>query len=184
MPPSLLIPYGLDRVSPGVRASVSLDFCASTQMEAEVRRVLHALAMPEYMEAWLQLPGADRVECHPDRRSFDRFRIDLFSCASRTGSIFASCLLSKPNKITYLWERDPLGERDCLRERNRLAGPAKSVVEIRLWGNQSRCTLNLMHSGFSSSEEREWHSEMWLRSLDNLRGLMEGIGSNSLGPAA
>lgn len=178
MPQSALIPCGFDPMTPKRRTQLALDFCASKQMEAEVRRVLHALVMPEYVEAWLQLPGTDRVECHADRRSFDRFRIDLFSSSSRTGSIFASCLLSKPNKITYLWERDHLGER------NRRSGPANSVVEIRLWGHLSRCTLNLKHSGFNTGEERDWHSRMWLQSLENLRALMEGIGLSSLGPAA
>ena|ERR1035438_1830702 len=68
----------------------SLHVSTSIRIEAETRRVLYALATPEYMEAWLQFPGMDRIECHPDKRSVDRFRIDLSSCGSRRGSINAS----------------------------------------------------------------------------------------------
>jgi uncharacterized protein YndB with AHSA1/START domain len=143
---------------------ISLDVLASVQIEAELRRVLYALATPEYMEAWLQLPEADRVECHSERRSFDRFRIDLFSCGKRQQSIYASCLLSKPNRVTYLWERTGAGNR------------VRSVVEIHLLGGPARCNLKLKHSGLFSRDEREWHSKMWNRSLDKLSRLIEGIG--------
>src|SRR5580658_9487903 len=77
----------------------SLNISASVPIGAEVQRILYALATPEYMEAWLQLPEVDRVECHSERRSFDRFRIDLLSAGKRQQSILGSCLLSKPNKI-------------------------------------------------------------------------------------
>ncbi len=137
---------------------------ASVQIGAEPCRVLYALAIPEYIEAWLQFPEADRIECHPERRSFDRFRIDLFSANVRVRSIYGSCLLSKPNRITYLWERDLAGDRP------------KSTVEIRLSGGPEYCTLKLRHSGFVSKHEEEWHSSMWPCSLKKLCGLMEGIG--------
>lgn len=140
----------------------SLDVVASVEIEADTRRVLYALAMPEYMEAWLQLPDTDRIECHPDQLSFDRFRIDLFSLCQRRGCIYGSCLLSRPDKITYLWERDRSGNR------------ANSVVEITLRGGCYRCILKLKHSGFSNSLETEWHSAMWNRSLVKLSNLMKG----------
>src|ERR1700722_10190214 len=76
----------------------SFEVFASVEIEAEVQRILYALSTPEYMEAWLQLPGAERVECHSERRSFDRFRIDLFSSNTKLPCIYGSCLLSKPNR--------------------------------------------------------------------------------------
>jgi uncharacterized protein YndB with AHSA1/START domain len=150
-----------------VSVPMSLDILVSVEIEAEVRRILYALATPEYMEAWLQLPEADRIECHPDRRSFDKFRIDLFSSGTPRGSIHASCFLSKPNKITYLWEMDQSGSG------------ARSIVEFRLWNHLSKCTLSLRHFGSCDPEERERHSTMWHRSLNTLRGLIEGTGGMS-----
>jgi Activator of Hsp90 ATPase homolog 1-like protein len=139
------------------------DICASVQIEAEVRRILYALATPEYMEAWLQLPEADRVECQPERRSFDKFRIDLFSSEKKKQSIYGFCLLSKPNRVTYLWDKDHMGIQ------------SRSVVEIQLSGGPNRCTMKLTHRGLANQGEREWHSMMWSRSLVKLRNLMERI---------
>jgi hypothetical protein len=120
--------------------------------------------MPEYLEAWLEAPDTDRIECHAERESFDRFRIDLFSSGARRRSIHGSCLLSKPDKITYLWDRERAGSG------------ARSVVEIRLCGGLATCALKLRHSGFRNQAESQWHFAMWRRSLDKLCGLMEGIG--------
>jgi hypothetical protein len=46
------------------RDLMNLDVSDSVQIQAEAQRVLYALATPEYMEAWLQLPEVDRVEGH------------------------------------------------------------------------------------------------------------------------
>jgi uncharacterized protein YndB with AHSA1/START domain len=143
----------------------SPDIMASVQIEAEARRVLYALATPEYMEAWLHLPDVERVECHPERRSYDRFRIDMICSGKRQGSIHGACLLSRPNRITYLWESDQAGVL------------VRSLVEIHLYGCPSRCTLKLKHSGLLSQHEREWHLRMWERSLKKLSSLIGGIGS-------
>jgi uncharacterized protein YndB with AHSA1/START domain len=164
MPQAELGSQGTAEGTPAACGPISLHILASVQIEAEVRRVLYALATPEYMEAWLQFPEVDRVECHSEMRSFDRFRIDLFSSDKRQQSIHGSCLLSKPNRITYLWERDHAG------------GHSRSVVEIHLLGGPTRCTLKLKHSGLSDEDEREWHSAMWQRSLTKLCSLIQGIG--------
>ena len=165
MSDSVLEAQSVIGISSAASASASLAVSVSVQIEAEPCRVLYALAIPEYMEAWLQFPEADRIECHPERRSFDRFRIDLFSSGVRLRSIYGSCLLSKPNRITYLWECDLAGDHP------------RSMVEIRLCGGPNNCTLKLRHSGFCNLGEEEWHSRMWPRSLKNLCGLMERIGA-------
>jgi uncharacterized protein YndB with AHSA1/START domain len=141
-------------------------------MNADVSRVLHALAIPEYMEAWMQVPGADRVECNPDRRSFDRFRMDLFVSGAHCESIHGSCFLSKPNRITYIFERD------------RGSQTSRSLVEIRLWNHAGGCTLRLSEIGLASDDERQWHEKMWQRSFRKLRGLLEGTAGTWMEVAA
>ena len=138
---------------------------ASVAIQAEVQRILYALSTPEYMEAWLQLPGAERVECHAEQRSFDRFRIDVFSASTRMPIIYGSCLLSKPNRVTYLWEKASVGF------------DRRSLVEITLLGGSNRCTLSLKHLGLPHEKDQEWHSTMWQLSLNKLRRLMERIES-------
>jgi len=141
----------------------SLEIFASITIEAEVWRILYALSIPEYMEAWLHLPGTERVECHSERRSFDRFRIDMFSSNTKLSSIYGSCLLSKPNRITYIWDKNHGGDR------------SRSVVEIHLLGGYNCCALRLKHRGLTNQEDMEWHSTMWQYSLIKLQTLVTPI---------
>jgi hypothetical protein len=146
--------------------SSSLDVCASVRIRADVRRILYALSMPEYMDAWLEMPGTERVECHSERWPFDRFRIDMFSPNAKLRCIYGSCLLSKPNRVTYLWSTSL--EKSL----------SQSVVEIHILGGPNRrCALKLRHRGLTIEEDRKWYSTMWQRSLDKLRILMERVES-------
>lgn len=129
----------------------------SVDIPAEPGRALFALTIPEYIEAWLTLPGADRVECHMENRSYDRFRIEIYSLGSVRQSILGSCLLSKPNRITYLWDRD------------RVSGKAGSIVEMELLSDRNRSRLKLKHGAFSSRAEAQFYSTVWRSSLLNLR---------------
>lgn len=140
----------------------SVNFVTSVEAEADIRRVLYAVSIPEYIEAWLEVPGIDRIEFHPLNRSFDKFQIDLYSFERFQGAIYASCLLSKPNRVTFRWRTDSAGNG------------AESIVEIRLWKHPTMCIVNLIHSGLCGSEGREWHLGMWQRSLKRLRRLVEG----------
>jgi uncharacterized protein YndB with AHSA1/START domain len=146
--------------------AASLAIFASVEIQAEVQRILYALSTPEYMEAWLHLPGADRIQCHSEQRSFDRFRIDMFSSDTMIPIVYGRCLLSKPNRVTYIWEKCCVGFR------------FRSLVEINLLCGLNRCTLKLEHRGLSNEVDREWHSRMWQLSLNKLSTLMERIESN------
>jgi hypothetical protein len=145
-----------------VQESPPFDIFGGTRIAAETRRVLYALATPEYLEAWLQFPDIDRIECHPEERSYDRFRIDLFSSKEREGCIHGSCLLSMPNRVTYLWERRDVAMR------------FKSVAEIWLFRDDRHCTLRLRYSGLESDQDREWHLLVWRLSLERLCTILNG----------
>src|SRR5260221_14202338 len=86
-----------------------LDVHASVLIEAEFRRILYALTMPEYMEAWLRFPGSEKVECRAETRSVSNFRIHVESAAALPRTIYGSCFFSRPNTITYLWDRTRMG---------------------------------------------------------------------------
>jgi uncharacterized protein YndB with AHSA1/START domain len=141
------------------------DIFISIRIDAEVRRVLQALAEPEYMESWIQIPGSDRVECHADGRAFDRFRLDLYSSGKKLGAIDCACHLSMPNKVMYLLE---CGDAGC---------SSRSIVEIRLWGEANACALRLRHSGFQSDADKQWSMQMWEGSLRRLSRVLEGAGA-------
>jgi uncharacterized protein YndB with AHSA1/START domain len=136
-----------------------LDVAVSVKIEAESRRVLYALTIPEYMEAWLQMPDTEKLQCSADPRTPNSFLIDLYSSETSYARIECFCLLSNPDRIIYLWK-------------NTCAGDTETMVGIHLRSGPGQCTVNLKHSGFCNKEESMWHSQMWHSSLDKLCRLM------------
>jgi uncharacterized protein YndB with AHSA1/START domain len=132
-----------------------------TTMEANVQRLLYALATPEYIEAWLQLPGAVRVECHPEERSFDRYRIDAISPEGRKRSICAMCRLLKPNCVIHLWDSFPAGDQ------------SRSEVEFRILRGPTSITITLTHRTLDDKDSLESYHLAWQHSLLRLRNLVE-----------
>jgi hypothetical protein len=138
-----------------------LDVHTSVLIEAEYRRILYALTMPEYMEAWLRIPGAERIECRAEPRSVHNFRIHLSTTSTLPQIIYGSCFFSRPNTITYLWER------------TRMGSIAKSIVRMQLRGGTKVCSLQLSHSGACARKQHDSYRMMWCDSLNALRTLME-----------
>jgi uncharacterized protein YndB with AHSA1/START domain len=137
-----------------------LDVAVSVEIRAESRRVLYALTIPEYMEAWLQMPDLEKLECSADSRAPNSFHIDLYSSEASHTRIEGFCLLSSPDWIVYLWKNSCAGNN------------AETMVGIHLRSGPGQCTVDLKHSGFCNLEESVWHSRMWHSSLDKLCKLM------------
>jgi hypothetical protein len=137
-----------------------LDVVMSVEIGAESRRVLNALTIPEYMEAWLQMPDAEKLWCFADRRTPNSFHIDLCSVKAPRARIKGDCLRLDPDRIIYLWRNT------CI------ASTGATMVDIHLKGGPGQCTINLKHGGFCNMEESLWHSRMWHRSLNKLGRLM------------
>ena len=138
-----------------------LDVAVSVEIEAESRRVLYALTIPEYMEAWLQMPDTEKLKCSSDSRAApNSFHIDLYSAKAPRARIKGSCLRLDPDRIIYLWRNTCTGST------------GETMVDIHLNSGPGQCTINLNHRGFCNMEESLWHSRMWHRSLDKLGRLM------------
>jgi len=138
-----------------------LDVHASVLIEAEYRRIVYALTMPEYMEAWLRIPGAEKTECSVEPRSIHNFCISFSTAARPSQTIYGSCFFSRPNTITYLWDR------------TRMGSIAKSIVKMQLRGSGRICALQLSHSGACARNQHDSYRIMWSDSLNALRSLME-----------
>jgi len=143
-----------------------LDVHTSVLIEAEYRRILYALTMPEYMEAWLRFPGAEKVECRAESQSPRNFRIRVEHTSALPRTIYGSCFFSRPNTITYLWDR------------TRMGSIAKSIVRMQLRTGPRMCALELSHSGACEKMQRESYRMMWRDSLAALRSLMESTNAN------
>ena len=137
------------------------DVRASVVIEAEWPRVLNAITVPEYLDVWLTMPGVERLECCTEQRTLGGFRIDVFVGGALQRAIYGSCIRSKPDEVSYLWER------------NRAESIEKSLVKLRVRGGPRRCSLHVKHRGLWDQEERDWYSMMWQGSLNKLRVVME-----------
>ena len=138
-----------------------LEVSAVMTMNADARRVANALAITEYMDAWMHMPETDEFLCTAPDVAPDQFGFDLYSSRKLRSSIRGYCLLSTAEHLVYVWSKAPCG---AVRE---------TVVDIHLQQVSDQCTVKLKHSGLSSMTESLWHATMWKRSLENLRRLME-----------
>ena len=130
-------------------------------VHANVQRLLYALSLPEYIEAWLLLPGAERVQCHSERSSFDRYRIDVMSSHTKVESIYALCRLCKPNGVYYYWNK-------C--KANVLS---RSAIEIRILHAPRFYRVAVKHRELDHCEGLERYLIAWRHSLIRLRSLIE-----------
>jgi hypothetical protein len=140
-----------------------LDVTVSVEIEAESRRLLYALTIPEYMEAWLQIPTAETLQWFSDSKAPNSFHIALNSAEVPSAGIEVFCLLLNSDRIVYLWKNTCVGSE------------AETVVDIRIKSSLGQCIVNLSHSGFCNIEESLWHSRMWRSSLNNLCRLMTAV---------
>jgi uncharacterized protein YndB with AHSA1/START domain len=133
---------------------------------AELRRVFHALTIPEFMETWLSPPCCDRPCKIRPSRSPHGFALE-HSC---TGSAFPAqivCFYSSfgARHLSFSWTF----------EGNPASG--HSFVDVRLSGhrpsaNLDQCTLGLVHSGLRSEAHGYWQQIFWSASLKRLRELL------------
>ena len=126
---------------------------------ADIRRLFHALTVPEYVETWMSVPG-ERPGCSTvAARTDDHYAIG-HSCQGRPSvSISGSYRMCRRRNVVFSWRVD--GE---------LSVP-ETEVEIRLRGDFERTTLVLSHTGFAARRDFEWHSALWTTSMRRLASL-------------
>jgi hypothetical protein len=140
-----------------------LEFATSVKIEAECWRILSALTIPEYLEAWLEAPDGVGFAYPDESSAFRGLWINLRNSSFNLGVINVFRIQSKPDTITFNWENYQFGQI------------ATSTVDILVRGGPRRCTLKLRHTGFRSINEVDWYSNVWSRSLSKLRRLMESL---------
>ena len=141
-------------------ASDPLSVRLDVSIQADARRLFHALTDPEYLEAWLSLPGHHRG-CSMIAGKYDRDYLIEHFCDGGRQSILISgrYLVLRRRHVEFSWRVD--GDF-CVPE---------TAVEIRLLGDFERTTLILRHSGFTSRRESAWHRDLWNTSIGRLAAL-------------
>jgi hypothetical protein len=132
----------------------------SVAIRAKSRRVLYAITIPEYMEAWLQIPSTRRIRVIPDPGDPGDLRLERYNSSRPSGSIAIAVDHVSTHAVSMKWRESPI------------RFSANSMVSITLRGAQDKCLLRLRHKGLMSQEARRWYSEMWQQSLANLCSLL------------
>ncbi len=131
----------------------------SSPAEVGSRRMMYALSISEYIEAWLRAPDPEELFVF-GAVTHERFHVDLYRAEARRASIHGSARVVSRNQVTYVWKTISA------------TGVAHTAVDFRILEGRGRCVVDLRHSGFHNPADREWHRKMWDRSLNRLCSLM------------
>lgn len=128
-------------------------------VQAEVRRIAQALTLPEYLEAWICLPGRSGEPSLVASQNRNGYRLDGYSDGRVVVRIITSYCFRHQRKMRLLWRR--------VCDLNY----SESIVDFRIRGNFSASVLELNHIGFDSAGEYLWSQELWHASLAKLGSL-------------
>jgi uncharacterized protein YndB with AHSA1/START domain len=128
---------------------------------ADTRRIFYALTVPEYIEAWICVPGY-HPECrNVTSRNTHGFQIEHHCSTGTATKIRGTYCSFLKRKLSFSWqpaEGSSAGE---------------SFVDIRLHGDFERSILRLRHFGLDSEEDFNWHSTFWSSSIARLCKLFD-----------
>ena len=132
----------------------------SIHVDADAGRISRALTEPEYLEAWISIPGAapgsfTRASSQDNGYRLDHYSAHYFTRRSAL-TIKGSFHFCHLRKIRLLWHKTS----------NALC--AESVVDFRLRGNFASSVVELRHTALASADEHAWHEALWRHSLQKL----------------
>lgn len=131
------------------------------EVQADAKRLFVALTEPEFLEAWVCLPGAPTGLNPIVSRTGEDLHFAFMHPEARAEVIVWEGLVRRRRKIVFRWARYA-----------RSAGSA-STVDIRLRGNFGSTIVDLSHRGIGDLEECDWCKQLWKRSLSRLSVLMQ-----------
>jgi uncharacterized protein YndB with AHSA1/START domain len=130
---------------------------ATASVNADRSRIYQALTVPEYVEAWLAVPGAIAGQTGVFARE-KSFSISYWCSQQEQCRVFCSYQVRRRSKVVFTWQRTASAEA------------TSSIVRIRLLGDFGRTTVHVTHVGLTLSEQR-WHEVLWASSLQKLSKL-------------
>jgi hypothetical protein len=131
----------------------------SPRIDVDARRMLYALSIPEYIEAWLQAPDPDEMLTF-DFVAQQRFQMGFYRAEALRASIHGSARVVSRTGVHYMWKTISA------------SGIAHTTVDLMILTRSDGCVVVLNHRGFCSLQERAWHCRMWERSLEKLRRIV------------
>lgn len=132
----------------------------SIDVDADAVRIFHALTVPEYLEAWISMPGEPEGSAVVASAAENGYRLDQYSAGSVALSIASSYLFCHHRKMRLFWRK------------TRSLICSESLVDFRLRGNFASSILELRHTAIASADEYLWHQSFWHGSLQKLAFLL------------
>ncbi len=130
-------------------------------LAADTRRIFDALTVPEFIEAWICVPGSHQDCQNMTCRVAHGFQIEHRCSSGSTTRISGDYFSFLKRKLSFSWR--PAG----------VPGTGNSFVDIRLHGNFEKSILRLRHRGLASEEEFKWHHDFWTASIARLSRLFD-----------
>jgi uncharacterized protein YndB with AHSA1/START domain len=151
-----------------VSASSPWTVAVECSLAADTKRIFNALTVPEYIEAWICVPGSHSNCQNVTCRVSHGFQIEHHCNSGSTTRITGTYFSFLKRKLSFSWL--PASE----------PGSADSFVDIRLYGDFERSILRLRHRGFASEDEFHWHAAFWTASIARLSKLflLPGVGAD------
>jgi hypothetical protein len=125
-------------------------------VDADTRRIFQALTVPEYLEAWIDMPDQAEGSRVVASMETNGYRLDHYSGDHATVHITGSYLFCHQRKLRLFWRKI------CPHS------STESLVDFRLRGNFGSSILELRHSALGSADEFYWHRRLWQGSLEKL----------------
>jgi uncharacterized protein YndB with AHSA1/START domain len=140
----------------------SLNIAMTVLIPSDASRIYQALTRPEYLEAWIALPGDDGAGYLAASQQGDSYRFDHYRDGRRDVAISGAYRLCRRRKMLFTWTVS--GDR----------ATTETLVYIGLHGRFGSTLLELHHRGISCLQDRAWQEEMWNRSFERLSQLLRG----------
>jgi len=132
----------------------------SIGVDTDVQRLFQALTVPEFLEAWIEMPGLTNDSWVAASQLKNGYQISHRFANRAAVSITGSFLFCHRRKMRLIWQK--AADRMHM----------KSLVDFRLRGNFGSSVLELRHTQLDSAEEFLWHQQLWHGSLKKLAFLL------------
>jgi hypothetical protein len=129
-------------------------------IDADARRISQALTEPEYLEAWITMPGEGGESSIVATKKANGYRLDQYRAGRVIASFVGSFLFCHQRKMRLTW---------CNAARPDVE---ESLVDFRIRGNFAGSILELRHTALQSAGDFLWHQQLWSASLPRLASIL------------
>lgn len=149
-----------NRLAASAGSAAQWTIAMSINVDADALRIFHALTVPEYLEAWIAMPGHAEDSAVVASPAANGYRLDHYAAGSVAVSITGSYLFCHHRKMRLCWRKTRKPDR------------SDSLVDFRVRGNFGSSVLELRHTAIASIEEYHWHQALWCGSFEKLASLL------------